>query len=212
MVIITLLKKISLYLSFLLLLGLAVWFIWPPLKGTSEGDVGLSRTAAQRFSKKFSELAAPPKTHSSKSWEFSQKEVDSYIHYELSQSFPKGVRDVQIKFLPDSFSANAIVNFDEIQANGASAKTPLLSALLAGEHRLELLGKLTTQNKRGSYQILGLRLDENEIPKPLVDLLIMKLVVPKYPNAKPDTPFELPYDITHIDIQQGKMTVYQAGS
>jgi hypothetical protein len=212
MVITILLKKISLYLSFLLLLGLAVWFIWPPLKVTSEGEVGLSRTAAQRFSKKLSELAAPPKTHSSKSWEFSQKEVDSYIHYELSQSFPKGVRDVQIKFLPDSLSANAIVNFDEIQANGASAKNPFLSALLAGEHRLELLGKLTTQNKRGSYQILSLRLDEKEIPKPLVDLLIMKLVVPKYPNAKPDTPFELPYDITHIDIQQGKMTVYQAGS
>ncbi len=212
MVITILVKKISLSLALLLLLGLAAWLIWMPLKNASGGEEDLSRTAAERFSKKLSELAAPPKSHSSKSWEFSQKEVDSYIHYELSQSFPKGLRNVRIKFLQDSWSADALVNFDEMQANASSAKNPFLSALLAGEHRLELLGKLTTQNKLGSYQILGLRLDQREVPKPLVDLLIAKLVVPKYPSAKPDTPFELPYDITHIDIQQGKMTVYQAGS
>jgi hypothetical protein len=206
-----LLKKISISLVLLALLGVAAWFAWNPLKQVSGGEEDLSRAAAKRFSQKWSELASPPKGRFSKTWEFSQKEMDSYVRYELAQSFPKGLRDVRIKFLPNSLSADGFVNFDEMQADTHSAKNPLLSALLAGEHRLEVLGKLSTQNKMGTYEILGLRLDQREIPKPLVDLLIAKLVVPKYPNAKPDTPFELPYDITHIDIQQGKMTVYQSG-
>ena len=206
------LKRISISLGLLLLVGTVAWILWSPLKKASGGEEDVSRTAAQRFSQKLSQVSSPPKGHFSKTWEFSQKELDSYVHYELAQSFPKGVRDVRIKFLPDSLSADATVDFDQIQADGQSAKSPLLSALLAGEHHLELLGKVTTQNKQGSYEILTLRLDQNEIPKPLVDLLIAKLVAPKYPSAKPNTPFELPYEITHIDIQQGKMTVYQSGS
>ena len=205
-------KKISISFLCLLLVGLAAWFVWSPLKKASGGEGDVSQTDAKRFSQKLSELSSPPEGHVSKTWEFSQKEVDSYIHYELSQSFPKGLRDVRIKFLADSVSADALVNFDEMQTETHSAKNSLLSTLLAGEHRLELLGKLNTQNKLGTYEILGLRLDQREIPKPLVDLLIAKLVVPKYPGAKPNTPFALPYEITRIDIQQGKMTVYQSGS
>jgi hypothetical protein len=204
-----LLKKISISLVLLLLVGLAAWFAWSPLEKASGGEEDVSRAAAKQFSQKWSELASPPKGHFSKAWEFSQKEMDSYLRYELAQSFPKGLRDVRIKFLVDSLSADAFVNFDEMQTD---AKNPFLSALLAGEHRLELVGKLNTQDKTGTYDILVLRLDQKEIPKPLVDLLIAKLVVPKYPSAKPNTPFELPYDITRIDIQQGKMTVYQSGS
>ena len=203
-------KKVLIFVPLLFLVGFVAWLVWLPLRRASGGDQDFSQSAAQKFSKKLSELASPPKTHFSKTWEFSQKEVDSYIHYELSPLFPKGLRDLHIKLLPDSLSADALVNFDEMQGDGGASKNLLLSALLAGKHHIEVLGKLKTQDKLGTYEILSLRLDQKEIPKPLVDLLIAKLVVPKYPNAKPDTPFELPYDITHVDIQQGKLTVYQA--
>jgi len=206
------LKKILISFSLLFIAGVVAWFVWGPLKKASGGEQDVSRADAKRFSQKWSELASPPKGRFSKTWEFSQKEMDSYLRYELAESFPKGLRDVRIKFLPDSVSADAFVNIDEMQADSHPAKNPFLSALLAGEHRLEVLGKLNAQNKQGTYEILGLRLDQKEIPKALVDLLVSKLVVPKYPSAKPNTPFELPYEITRIDIQQGKMTVYQSGS
>ena len=206
-----LLKKASISLIVLLPVCLVAWFVWSPLERALGGGEEVSRAAAKQFSQKWSALASPHKGHFSKTWEFSQREMDSYLRYEVSQSFPKGLRDVRIKFLADSLSADALVNFDEMQTDTSSAKNPLLSLLLAGEHRLEMLGKLNTQNKTGSYEILGLRLDQKEIPKPLVDLLIAKLVMSKYPSAKPNTPFDLPYDITHIDIQEGKLTVYQNG-
>jgi hypothetical protein len=191
--------------------GLLAWFVFNPVKKAAGRDEDLSQSAAQQFSKKLAELASPRKDRSSTTVEFSQKEVDSYLHYELSQFFPKGLHDVRIKLLQDSLSANARINFDQLQSGENSVKNSLLGVLLQGEHSLEVLGKLSAQNKQGSYEILALRLDQREVPKPLVDLLIAKLVVPKYPNAKPNTPFDLPYEITRIDINEGKVVVHRGG-
>ena len=73
-------------------------------------------------------------------------------------------------------------------------------------------GRVKAQNKVGSYDIMGLLIDQNEVPKPLVDLLITKLVLPKYPIAKPNTNFELPYEIEKIDVREGKVVIYQGSN
>jgi hypothetical protein len=178
-----LLKRISISLALLLLVGAVAWILWSPLKKASGGEEDISRTAAQRFSQKLSQVSSPPKGHFSKTWEFSQKELDSYIHYELAQSFPKGGATFASSFCQTRYRRTPLwisIKFRQT----ASAKSPLLSALLAGEHHLELLGKVSTQNKQGSYEI-GLAFGSNEIPKPLV-LGRAKLVAPKYPSAKPN--------------------------
>ncbi|HEX2522942.1 MAG TPA: hypothetical protein VHP35_12545, partial [Terriglobia bacterium] len=68
-----------------------------------------------------------------------------------------------------------------------------------------------TQNHTGRYEIAKVSLDQQEIPRPLVDMLVQKYVVPKYPAAKPNTPFALPYSIEKVDLLPGKATVHQGG-
>jgi hypothetical protein len=114
--------------------------------------------------------------------------------------------------LDDSLSANARINFDEIQSAENPARRTWISTLFKGEHTVEATGKIKTNNGAGSYDILGVRLDQKEIPKPLVSLLITKLILPKYPEARPNTNFELPYEINRIEITPGRLVVHQSGS
>jgi hypothetical protein len=102
----------------------------------------------------------------------------------------------------------ARINFDTLET-GAGKSNPLLSALLRGQHLLDVVASVKTQNGTGTYEVSKVLLDQREIPKPLVDLLIQKYVVPKYPAAKPNTPFPLPYNVDHADLQPGKLIVHQ---
>jgi hypothetical protein len=202
-------RKVLVALILVFSIGAVSWYVLSPLKKTSEVGTVPSRSEALRFSKKLSELSSPATHSSRKTLEFTEREIDSYVYYDLSQYFPRGLHEVRIKLLDDSIAAQARINFDEIQAGGNTGKNPLLNALLKGEHTVQVNGKVKAQNKVGSYDIVGLLIDQNEIPKPLVDLLITKLVLPKYPIAKPNTNFELPYEINKIDVREGKLVIYQ---
>ena len=205
-------RKILVALILVFLIGTASWYVLSVHKKTSEAGIGPSRAEALQFSRKLSELSSDSGHASRKTLEFTEREIDSYVYYDLSQYFPRGLHEVRIKLLDDSIAAQARINFDEMQSGGNTGKNPLLNALLKGEHTLQVNGRVKAQNKVGSYDIMGLLIDQNEVPKPLVDLLITKLVLPKYPIAKPNTNFELPYEIEKIDVREGKVVIYQGSN
>ncbi len=190
----------------LIVLGIAAWLLMNPLKQDSSLATSLSRSEAESFSRKFDKLTASGK-HPSNTVEFRESEINSYLLHDMAEMFPKGLREVSIHPLDNSISANVRINFDEIEN---AEKNFLISALFRGEHDLEVTTSLKAQNHMGSYDLVGVRLDQKEIPKPLVDLLMQKFVLPKYPLAKPNTPFPLPYNIERINFVPGRLIVHQA--
>jgi hypothetical protein len=190
----------------LIVLGIGTWLLMNPLKQDSSLATSLSRSEAESFSRKFDKLTASGK-HPSNTVEFRESEINSYLLHDMAEMFPKGLREVSIHPLDNSISANVRINFDEIEN---AEKNFLISALFRGEHDLEVTTSLKAQNHMGSYDLVGVRLDQKEIPKPLVDLLMQKFVLPKYPLAKPNTPFPLPYNIEKINFVPGRLIVHQA--
>jgi hypothetical protein len=185
------------------------WFLFYSRENTSSLRAQPSRADADSFSRKLAELALAEQNHSARRTEFQESEVEAFVTHELAPLFPKGVKRVDIRLLQNSISANSRINFDELETSG-SQRNPLLSALFRGEHTLDVVALLRTQNYTGSYEVSKVLLDQKEIPKPLVDLLLQKYVVPKYPAAKPNTPFALPYNIEKVDLLPGKAIVHQS--
>jgi hypothetical protein len=167
----------------------------------------LSPAAAQEASQKLTELTSVAGNSSLRSWEFSEKEIDSYLHYQVSSLYPKGLDGVRVQILDNAITAKAKVNFDDLQSVLSSGRVSVVSSLFKGEHQLELAGRLNAQRGTGSYEILSLRLDNNEIPKPLVDLMIKKWLLPHYPVAAPNREFALPYGIEKVQCTTGKLIV-----
>ncbi len=205
-------KKALIVVVLILSIGLALYLFLNRSENLSTIGSNLRVSDAQSCSQKLTDLASTSPGRLPKVVEFSQTEVEAYLHYELSKFYPPGLKKVHIRLSESSVSASARLDFDQIQMSGDSQKNSLVSALFQGEHDLELVGQVNSRNKVGSYNIQAIRLDQSEIPKPLVDLLITKFVLPKYPRAKPNSEFDLPYDIERIEIKEGKLVVYQGGT
>jgi hypothetical protein len=193
----------------LLIAGSIGWYLLYPRERASSLTAEPSRTQADSFARKISELAGSEKSGKAKHVEFRESEVDAYMQHELSPLFPKGLKRVDIQLGQDSVSANSLINFDEIETSEDGQRNLLLNALFRGEHTLDVLTTVKTQNGTGTYEVAKVLLDQREIPKPLVDLLIRKYISPKYPRAKPDTLFPLPYNIEKIDLLPGRAIVHQ---
>jgi hypothetical protein len=201
-------RKLFLVAGLVIVSGFGAWYLFYPRDHVEGLSARPNRTEAESFTRKLERLAAGEKAKSANTVEFRQSEVDAYVQHELAPLFPKGLEQVNIQFQQGLIAGSARINFDTLET-GDGKSNPLLSALLRGQHLLDVVASVKTQNGTGSYEVSKVLLDQREIPKPLVDLLIQKYVVPKYPAAKPNTPFPLPYNVDHADLQPGKLVVHQ---
>ncbi len=200
-------RRTALSLVALLLLAAGAWRFFRAPSEASGPASAADRTAAQAFVKKLAAIALPPAGSAGGQAEFTEAEIDAFLEHEISQHYPQGVRRIHFRFLQDQLSARALVDFNEMQADSAAARKSLVWALLQGEHWVEVSGKLTGENGLGRYDILGIRIDDQEVPRVLIDLLLDHYVLPKYPGAGPNTDFDLPFNIRSIELMPGKVFV-----
>ena len=200
-------RRTALCLLGLLLLGAGAWrFLRAPTEASGPASAA-NRTPAQAFAEKLAAIALPPAGSTGGQAEFTEAEIDAFLQQEISQHYPQGVRQIHFRFQRNRLTARALLDFDEMQADYAAARKSLLWALLQGEHRVEVSGNLTGENGLGRYDILGIRIDDQEVPRVLIDLLLDHYVLPKYPGAGPNTDFDLPFNIRSIELLPGKVFV-----
>ena len=200
-------RRTVLALMCLLLLGGGAWWLLRSPSAASVPPSAVTRSAAQAFSKKLAAIALPKTSSGGGQTEFTESEIDAFLHYEISQHYPQGVRQIQVRLQENAVSARALVNFDEMQVDPNRTAGLLVGALLRGEHWLEVSGRLTAEDGLGQYDILGVWIDDQEIPKLLIDLLLAHYVLPRYPGARPNNDFDLPFDIQSIELVPGKISV-----
>ena len=200
-------RRTALTLLGLLLLGAGAWrFLRAPSEASGPASP-TSRTQARAFAEKLAAIALPPPGSTGGQAEFSEAEIDAFLQHEISQHYPQGVTRIHFRFQKNRLSARALVDFNEMQADSAAARKSLVWALLHGERWVEVSGKLKGENGLGRYDILGIRIDDQEIPRVLIDLLLDHYVLPKYPGAGPNTDFDLPFNIRSIELMPGKVFV-----
>jgi hypothetical protein len=78
---------------------------------------------------------------------------------------------------------------------------------VSGTHDLFVKGSLQGSQGRGKFELLEVRIDGIPVPKVLIQSLFDKYVKPKYPDADLKEPFDLPWGIEELTLQQGKVVV-----
>jgi hypothetical protein len=79
--------------------------------------------------------------------------------------------------------------------------------LVGGTHNLYLKGKLVAQKGRGRFDLQDVRVDGIPVPNLLIQTLIKKYVQPKYPEVDLNKPFDMPWGIQELKVEQGKAIV-----
>jgi hypothetical protein len=134
--------------------------------------------------------------------EISEIELESYMLFSLKSQIPAQMDSFDAQLQPGTVGAQTQLTFSS-DATG----NPIIDAVVAGTHDLFVKGSLAGKDGRGKFELLEVRVDGIPMPKVLILSLFDKYVKPKYPEADLKEPFDLPWGIEELALEQGKVTV-----
>ena len=141
-----------------------------------------------------------------------ESEVNSYLVYEARDQIPVGVVDPTITVIgPGRLSGRAVVDLDAVRKQ--KAPTSLLDPMnyLMGRLAVTAVGRLTTANGVGHFDLESSSVGSVPIPK-----ILLQEIVSYYSRSaeKPggislDDPFALPARIREIQVERGQAIIVQ---
>jgi hypothetical protein len=144
----------------------------------------------------------PKHTKGSARTEISEAELESYLLYSLKEDIPAKVDTANVQLGPDTVSLDTQITFSQNPTGNS-----VLDTLVGGTHNLYLKGKLVAQQGRGRFDLQDVRVDGIPVPNLLIQTLVKKYVQPKYPEVDLNAPFDMPWGIQELKVEQGKATV-----
>jgi len=122
--------------------------------------------------------------------------------YSLKEDIPAQVDSADVQLAQDTVSLDTQITFSS-NATG----NPVFDALVGGTHNLFVKGKLAARERRGKFDLLEVRVDGIPVPNVLIQSLIKRYVQPKYPDVDLNEPFDMPWGIQELKLQQDKAIV-----
>jgi hypothetical protein len=164
-----------------------------------------SEKAARRLQEKIDAVKKASEAegdHRPQQVEATEMELESYVLFMLRDDIPARVDSFKVQLTPGAVAADTQLTFVNTIGN------PIVDTLLNGTHNLFVKGRLAAANYEGKFDLEEIRVDGIPVPKVLVETLINKYVKPKHPEVDLKEPFELPWKIERIVIEQGKATIF----
>ncbi len=134
--------------------------------------------------------------------ELSEVELESYVLYSMKEDLPIQLDSIDVELQPGAIASEAQITF-----NSNATGNPLLDSFVGGTHNLGLKGRLFGERGRGKFDLDEVRVDGIPVPMILVQTLVEKYVKPKYPAADLKEPFDLPWGIQELKLEQEKASV-----
>jgi hypothetical protein len=129
----------------------------------------------------------------------SPREVNAWIHEKAAKAFPQGIRNENIVLGPGTADGNALVDLTKLSKS--NNVNPLIARLIDGERPLRIAIRIESSNGKCTVFRTHVELSGVAIDGSILDFLIKHFVQPRYPDIKINEPFDLDYNIDHIEIQ-----------
>jgi hypothetical protein len=162
----------------------------------------VSPKAAKVLQQKIDKLKAAehdPNHNRASKVEVSEVELESYLLFSLKEDIPAQIDSADVQLHPDTIALDTQITF----SNNATGN-PVFDAVVGGTHNLFVKGKFVAQDTQGKFDLQEVRVDGIPVPNVLIQALIKRYVNPKYPQVDLNSPFEMPWGIEDVKIEQGK--------
>jgi hypothetical protein len=142
-----------------------------------------------------------------------ERELNSYLRYELREQVPPGVADLTVTILGEGrFSGAATVDLDEVKRSQKSAGgwfDPM--SYVSGQMPVIATGTLQTEHGTGRFLLESAAISGVPIPKAVLQRVVgFYTATPENPSGvNLDDAFELPARIQEIRVQPGQAIVVQ---
>lgn len=136
----------------------------------------------------------------------SPREINAWLHEKAVKAFPEGIRNEHIDLGPGTADGNALVDLTKI-SKAKNGVNPLIARLIEGERPLRIAIRVESSNGRATVFLTHVELSGVAIDGSILDFLIKHFVQPRYPDMKINEPFDLDFNIDHIEIQPAGVRV-----
>lgn len=150
--------------------------------------------------------ASPPKKLTTV---LTQEEINAYFAVCMGTHLPRGVSAVRFELHPGRPAAFGTVDFDEFKT--ASRKpNAVLDMLLRGRKPVAVTGTFSSSGDGyGTFHLESVTVGAYTVEGVLLDLLVRWFVLPRYPTAAVDRPFQLPAAIRRAAVEEAKVVLVQ---
>jgi hypothetical protein len=198
-------KKTLWIASVALIVGVAAAAVFERSGRPAPANGEVSERVAQQLQQKIDAVKKAKNTaaeHRLQTVEVTEAELESYVLYRLRDDIPARIDSINVQLTPGAIAADTQLTFSP-----NSTGNTLVDTLLSGTHNLFIKGKLSGANHEGRFELDQVKVDGIPVPKLLIETLIKKYVKPKYPEVDLTEPFELPWNIDRITIEEGKAVI-----
>jgi hypothetical protein len=136
----------------------------------------------------------------------SSREINAWIHEKAVKAFPEGMRNEREELGPGTTDGTALVDFLKL-GKAKSSVNPLIARLIEGERPLKISIRVESANGRCTVFLTRVELSGVTVEGSILDFLIKHFVQPRYPDIKINEPFDLDFNIDHIEIQPSGVRV-----
>lgn len=174
----------------------------------------LSPQLAETFAKKIVLVQKIADEDSSKprATAFSEAETNSYLKYKAGGLLPTGLTEPLLTMHGQGrVSGTAVVDLDVVRQKQSSGGWFDPTSYLTGKLPVTASGKVVTAGGKGRFELEHAEVSGVPIPKSFLGQLVnyFTRTTDNPKGSSIDDTFELPADIRHIDVEQGRFILHQ---
>lgn len=133
------------------------------------------------------------------------RELNAYVAHEA----PAGVRNTKLEIVsPGVAVGTATVDFGQVRRAQGHPPGWLMAKLLDGERPVSVTAHIVSSNGHATVEVQRVDVSGIEIDGGTLDFLIENVLLPLYPDATVNRPFELGHHIERLDIEPAAVGVF----
>lgn len=138
---------------------------------------------------------------------FTPAEINAWARVTVPQTVPQGIRDPRVELGEGEASGYALIDFLKIREAKGESTNWMIARLIEGERPVKVMVRLRSSGGRCTVYLTRVEISDAVANGTLLDFLIKAFLLPLYPNAKIDEPFDLDFDVDRIEIHTSGVSV-----
>ncbi len=139
---------------------------------------------------------------------FTEADLNAWVRAKAPMIVPQGFREPRLQLGDGTATASALVDFLKVRGAAGLDTNWIIAKLLEGEKPVTATAQIQSANGSATVHLLSVEIGELTVSGATLDFLIRNFLLPLYPNAKIDEPFELADHVDRIEVVPGAARVY----
>lgn len=139
---------------------------------------------------------------------FTAAELNAWVRVKAPTIIHDGLREPRLQLGNGAASASARIDFLKVRHAAGIETNFLIAKLIEGEKLVTARATIQSANGRATVHILRVEIGGLAVTGAPLDFLVQNFLLPFYPDAKIDQPFDLAGKVDHIVITPAEARVY----